>query len=103
MDLSKPFLTELIGIDERDAVEKDAKKVKKVDDGITCQEMVLEIGPEKWKEISKFGVLNKHLNEKDMSILRTAVLMPSIMPTESQCKYLMKLLSRLKEEGFQMN
>jgi hypothetical protein len=65
--------------------------------------MVLEIGPEKWKEISKFGVLNQHLNEKDMGILQVAVSMPYRMPTESQCKYLMKLLIRLKEEGFQLN
>ena len=41
MDQGKAFLTELIGIDQRDAVEKDAKKVQKVDDGITCQKMVL--------------------------------------------------------------
>ena len=103
MDLSKVFLTELIGIDERNAVEKDAKKVQKVDDGITCQKMVLDIGPEKWKEISKFGVLNKHLNEKDMGILQVAVSMPYRMPTENQCKYLIKLLNRLQEEGFQLN
>jgi len=103
MDLSKAFLAELIGIDERDVVEKDAKKVQKVDDGITCQKMVFEIGPEKWKEISKFGVLNKHLNEKDMGILQVAVAMPSRIPTESQCKYLMKLLIRLKDEGLHLN
>ena len=61
------------------------------------------MGPEQWKEISKFGVLNQHLNEKDMGILQVTVSMPYRMPTESQCKYLMKLLTRLKEEGFQLN
>lgn len=30
MDLSKAFLTELIGIDERDAVEKDAKRSRRL-------------------------------------------------------------------------
>jgi hypothetical protein len=103
IELSSAFLKELIGLDERAAVEKDAKKIQKVDDGITCQKLVLEIGPEQWKEISKFGLNNQFLNEKDIGILRVAVSMPARIPSESQCKHLIKLLERLKEEGLHLN
>lgn len=100
MDLSKAFLSELIGIDERNAVEKDAKKIQKLDNGIACQKMVFDVGPEKWNEVKKYGLLNKHLNEKDINMLELAVKIPNIIPTDGQCKYLIKLLNRLKAEGF---
>ena len=101
MDLSKEFITELVGKDEIYADYKDAKKIQKIDDGITCQNRVLEIGAAKWKELSEFGISNRSLNEKDMGILQVAVKMPNKIPTESQCKHLIKLLAKLEEDGLQ--
>jgi len=103
IDLGSPFLKELIGLYERAAVENDAKKIQKIDDGIACQKLVIEIGAEQWKVISKFGLTNHLLNQKDISILNVAVGMPSRIPSEIQCKYLVKLLGRLKEGGLRLN
>lgn len=103
MDLSEDFISELVAKDDISIARKEAKKIQNIDNGINCQKKVIAIGPEKWKEISMFGLSTKHLSEKDLGILKIAVSMPARIPTESQCKYLIKLLERLKEEGLILN
>ena len=49
------FVRELKGSAEMKEDKRDAKKVQKIDDGINYQKRVLDIGAEKWKEISIFG------------------------------------------------
>ena len=101
MDLSEAFISELIGKEMAAVDEKDAKKVQKIDDGINAQKKVLNLGPEKWKELSVWGVSRKLLNEKDMGILQVAVRIPDKIPSEKQSMHLMKLLVKMEVEGFQ--
>ena len=102
MDLNSDFIRELTGIDKLKEDKKDAKKVQKIDDGIICQEKVLALGAEKWKEAAGFGLVNKLLNQKDMGILATAAAIPEKIPSEKQCIYLVKLLKRLEFEGLKL-
>ena len=101
IDLSKAFINELIGKEIAAVDEKDAKKVQKIDDGINAQKKVLDLGSEKWKELSFWGFSQKLLNEKDMGILQVAVGMPDKIPSEKQSMHLMKLLAKMELEGFQ--
>jgi hypothetical protein len=101
MDLSEAFISELIGKEIAAVDEKDAKKVQKIDDGINAQKKVLDLGSEKWKELSFWGFSQKLLNEKDMGILQVAVGKPDKIPSEKQSTYLMKLLAKMEVEGFQ--
>ncbi len=103
MNFSKEFIGELKGIDELKEDKKDAKKVQKIDDGITCQKKVFSLGAEKWKEAAGFGLANNLLNQKDMGILATAAAMPEKIPSEKQCIYLVNLLKRLELEGLKLS
>ncbi|MDZ7640954.1 MAG: AIPR family protein [Desulfurivibrio sp.] len=102
MDLGAEFIKELKGIDEVKEDKKDAKKVQRIDDGITCQKKVIALGVEKWKEAAEFGLTNNLLNKKDMGILATAAAMPERIPSEKQCIYLINLLKRLELEGLKL-
>lgn len=101
MDLSEAFISELIGKEMAATDEKDAKKVQNIDDGINAQKKVLNLGPEKWKELSVWGFSQKLLNEKDMGILQVAVGIPDRIPSEKQSMHLLKLLAEMEVEGFQ--
>ena len=101
MDLSEAFISELIGKEIAAVDEKYAKKVQKIDDGINAQKKVLNLGPEKWKELSVWGFPQKLLNERDMGILQVAVGIPDRIPSEKQSMHLMKLLAKMEVEGFQ--
>jgi hypothetical protein len=102
MNLNAEFTRELKRIDELKEDKKDAKKVQKIDDGITCQKKVLALGAEKWKEAAGFGLANNLLSEKDMGILATAAAMPERIPSEKQSIYLVNLLKRLELEGLKL-
>lgn len=99
MNLNTEFTRELKRIDELKEDKKDAKKVQKIDDGITCQKKVLALGAGKWKEAAEFGLANNLLNQKDMGILATAAAMPERIPSEKQSIYLVNLLKRLELAG----
>jgi hypothetical protein len=101
MDLREAFISELIEKGMAATDVKDAKKVQKIDDGIAAQKKVIELGPEKWKELSVWGVSQKLLNEKDMGILQVAVKIPDRIPSEKQSIHLMKLFAKMETEGFQ--
>lgn len=102
MDLGEGFISELKGKEQLAEARKDARKIQRTDDGISCQKLVIDMGPEKWKEIGTFGLQGRHLSEKDMGILQVAVNMPSRLPTENQSKYLIRLLKRLEGEGLHL-
>lgn len=102
-ELSAEFLNSLLSKDEEQLEIKSAKKVQKIDDGITCQQKVLALGAEKWKEAAGFGLANNLLNQKDMGILTTATAMPERIPSEKQCIYLVNLLKRLELEGLKLS
>lgn len=101
--LSSEFKNILISKEDEKSEEKSAKKIQKMDDGITCQKDVFDIGSKKWKEVAEFGLINNLLNQKDMGILETVIAIPEKIPSEKQCIYLMALLKRLEYEGFKLN
>ena len=101
-NFNNEFIGELKGVEDLKEDKKDAKKVQKIDDGITCQRQVLALGAGKWKEAAGFGLNNNLLNQKDMGILATAAAIPERIPSEKQSIYLVNLLKRLELEGLKL-
>ena len=100
IELNSDFLAELISKDEVSLDQKDAKKVRKIDNGIEAQGKVYDIGSDKWKNASTWGIHEKLLTPDDMGILRIACQLPLKIPTEKQSIRLLEILERLQENGF---
>jgi hypothetical protein len=97
--LPEEFWEELVSIDEVKSEKKDARKVQKIDNGISDQMRVIEIGAAGWSRILTEGARRNLLTEKDIGILRVAEKIPSRIPSERQCAVLMEILDRAASEG----
>lgn len=82
------------------ADEKDAKKDQRLLNGIEAQTAVLKAGADFWRDLRAWGEGKGLLTDKEASILRIAVGMPSTVPTERQCVVLLGALRRLRGEGY---
>ena len=99
IELPQEFLDEIITAEEARQEKKQAKKVQKVDDGISQQMKVLEVGAREWTRIMQEGMRLKFLSEKDMGVLRIAQQMPARLPTEGQSAVLIEILNRAAGHG----
>lgn len=88
-------------IDKDDAIgaEKVAKKDQKVVNDINAQVEVVKYSSDEWKRISEFAVRSHLVTPTDVSALTIACQMPAKLPNSYQCKRLLALLERVKEEG----
>jgi len=97
--LPQEFLDELVSNEEVKQERKQARKTQKIDDGISQQVKVLQIGASEWTRILREGTRLKILTEKDMGVLRIAQQIPSKLPTEGQSAVLMDILEKAAAEG----
>jgi hypothetical protein len=77
----------------------DAKKVRKLDEGIEAQQQVVSVPAEEWIRIRDAAQAMSLLTQKEDSILRIASAIPSKIPTEAQSRVLLTMLERLRSEG----
>lgn len=77
----------------------EAKKVRKVDEGIEAQKRVVSIPAKEWKRICQLAQAMNLLTDKEDSILRIACSIPNRIPTEAQSNVLLAMLARLESEG----
>lgn len=97
--LNAEVVNNLLGNDEVELMENDAKKTQKIDNGIVCQKYVVEKGSDYWKDVAKFGLNGGFLNEKEMNILEVACSIPNKLPSEKQSEIVVKIEEKLKVEG----
>lgn len=79
--------------------KKDAKKVRKIDNGIEAQKAVFKITPQQWKKLRAAGVKKDLLTKKETDILGFAEKIPNKIPSEKQCVILLEILDKLEFEG----
>ena len=79
--------------------KKDAKSVRKIDNGIQAQKRVFEIASDSWRKLRVAGTENDLLTKKEIDILKIAEAIPRKIPSESQCSILLKILDKLELEG----
>lgn len=82
------------------SAQKDDKRKQRITDGINAQKKVFELGSELWKDILAWGNENGQLTLKDNQIIKICASIPRKIPTELQSKYALRVLYRLKEEGY---
>lgn len=109
IEMKKNMLVKLDGIDSflvdgSEIIEKE-KKIKKEEkeySKINVQIEVVNKGGAYWEKVMDFGIKNKLLFGKNLSILNIAVNMEKSgkVPSENQCKIIMAILNSYIEEGF---
>lgn len=85
--------------DAAKAAERDQRRKRREDDGISAQADVVGRGPEFWSHVLDLGRSQQKLSLKDEQILGVCAALPRQIPSELQCKHALKLLERMEEEG----
>lgn len=93
------WLTELMGKAEQAQRKKSAKQVQKIDNGIEVQALVINAGPEVWKEIKRWGQGRGLITAREAGILDVCSSIPKKIPTEAQCAAAMEVMKRLHLDG----
>lgn len=92
----------LISVGEVKSAERSAKKAQKVTNDINAQLEVIKYSAEIWKRVSEFAVMNHLVSPTDVSALAVACKIPEKLPNSYQSKRLLALLSKVREEGFNL-
>ncbi|MGL1957878.1 MAG: AIPR family protein [Colwellia sp.] len=80
--------------------KKDASIVQTIDNGIEAQKYVFEKTGGYWKKMCEWNQTSYALSAKEKSILDIAAAIPIKIPTEKQCKAIVEIEQKAKEEGF---
>ncbi len=96
---SNEFLESLIDSKQQTAHIKEASNLQKVDNSINAQTLVVNAGPELWRQVRAWGINRKVLSERDQGILGTCASIPAQIPTDKQCEAALKTLRRLHGDG----
>ena len=97
--LPSAFWEELVSQDSQREVEHDAKKIKKIDDGIIAQQKVVELGAEYWLRIEEGGKRISLFTDKELGALSVATKIPKKIPSEKQCFILLDVQEKARLEG----
>lgn len=93
----------LMSFDENKEYNKEAKKVKNIDDGAESQIKVMELGAQYWAKALEWAISERLLTEKERGVIKTCSYIPNRFPSEKQCIIAMEALKKLEEEGFTEN
>ncbi len=103
MQLPKELESCLITIDDQKSAQKYARKEQKVDNEIFAQAEVVNYSADLWKRLAEFTVNNHLVTSTDVSALTIACKIPEKIPNPYQCKRLLTLLEKAKDEGFNID
>lgn len=95
------FYTVLIGKTEQTAVKREARDLRKIDNSIDAQTLVLELGDAYWKKLDEWLKKHRLATDAELRALKVAVkISMGYFPDERQCKSLINLRSKAIREGF---
>ena len=100
LDYDDDFDSCLVLIDEDRRRKGDEKKKNKQDEGINAQNEVVTLGADFWSEVHEWGRQKKLLSPEDFRILRLCSSMGRVPPNEIASKHALKVLGRLRDQGF---
>jgi len=100
--LPQKFKQNLISNNDVLNEKNQARKVQKVDDGIAAQKRVIEISSKRWARLHEESASKGLLTKKESDIIKVAKAIPNKIPSEGQCKILIKLLEKLELEGIRV-
>lgn len=82
------------------AAVREGRARKLMTDGINAQAEAVTLGAAYWNRAIQWGRSNKSLTEKDSKILEVCAAVPWRVPSDSQAKYALNVLERLRVQGF---
>ncbi|MEM7430147.1 MAG: AIPR family protein [Pseudomonadota bacterium] len=97
------FLDELISHAEQKGRKREGRKDQKLLMGIEAQTAVVSAGGAFWQRVGEWGLGRRLLSERDMGALQTASRVPDKLPSEKQAALVVEILSRLRQEGLDMD
>jgi hypothetical protein len=80
--------------------KRDEKAKKAMTDGINAQSEVVTLGADFWKQVLTWGRDRKLLTPKDQQILNACASMLRRLPTDTQSRYALAALGRMRDQGF---
>lgn len=93
------WVAELISLEEEKDIRREGAKEQKEVNGIQAQTKVVEAGPDFWKAVLNWCVVEHEASEKERTILRRAASMPAHIPSDKESLVLVKMLERLGMNG----
>lgn len=100
IELSADVRKELIRTEENSHREKDAARTQTIQNNIHAQARVVELGGGYWQRLSAWNKEARVLSPKELGVLDVACNIPRKLPTEAQCKVLLRAEERAIAEGF---
>lgn len=100
ISLSKGMYAELIRPEEEEAILSEARSQQKIDNSITAQTAVINLGPEYWQELSEWARSNTVVTAEDEKLLRLACSIPRKIPNSRQGELLLTIKERFESDGF---
>lgn len=103
LDYPESFAGCATAIDDAKAAARDARARKAMTDGINAQTEVIGLGGKFWLQVMEWGQSKRRLTPKDAQVLQVCGRIPGRLPSESDSIHAMKLLQRMKDEGFRLS
>jgi len=100
VDWPAAWLSELLSAGQQRSRAKKAEKDQKELNGIEAQTIVLNAGGPAWRAVRDWGLQQGSLSPDDDGILSVCALVPDRLPTDSQCLRAVRILKRLRKEGY---
>lgn len=97
LDYGESFESCRMLVETARASERDERRKKREDDGISAQSEAVRLGAGFWRDFLAQGVTEGRLSPKDQQILQVCASMPSRIPSELQCKHALSLLERVRQ------
>lgn len=101
--LSKNVLAELTEPEEERSILHNAHLQQVVDNGITSQSIVINLGQSYWKKMAEWVSNNRHfaaITAEEKQFLRVACNIPNKIPNSWQSTVLLALKKRVEKDGF---
>lgn len=96
-----PFIYTLVLKEKMDEEAKEEKATRKLENEVDALKEIVARGSEYWAKVLQWGLANKAISEKEMSILQMVINMNRTgrIPSDKQAKVVMSARSRLIKEG----
>lgn len=90
----------LVDKNEEKIANRDAVRVQRIVSDVQAQTKVIECGPEYWGKLNKFVVEKRMGTPETTSALKTAMRIPTKIPSPYESIKLLELLNQAESEGF---
>lgn len=103
-ELSNTFMSSLISKEETKSIEAAAKREHKFNSNVDASVEIFKLGAQYWNNVYLALAKESVLSYGDLEFIHSIAkyIASAILPTISQCKRLMKIISKAEDKGFIM-